>query len=131
MAINFFELLFHIDKYLYVLVNEYYSSIYFILFLIIFLETGVVATPFLPGDSLLFTVGIIAAAGGLKISMVFFIIFIAAVLGDTANYHIGKHVGPKIFRKENSILFHKEYVVRSQRFYEKHGAKTIILARFI
>lgn len=126
-----FEIVLHLDKYLQLLVNQYSTATYLLLFLIIFLETGIVITPFLPGDSLLFVAGALAATGSFKIAVLFLVIFIAAVIGDTVNYHVGKYFGPKIFRKESSILFHKEYLVRAEKFYEKHGKKTIIIARFI
>jgi membrane-associated protein len=125
------DFILHIDKYLHSIISEYSSLTYLILFLVIFLETGLVITPFLPGDSLLFTVGAFSALGSLNVWWSCLIIFIAAVLGDTANYHIGKYLGPKVFRKEDSFFFHKEHLVRTQKFYEKHGGKTIILARFI
>ena len=125
------ELMLHLDKYLQIIVNEYSVMAYVLLFLIIFFETGIVVTPFLPGDSLLFTAGALAAVNSFRIEILFLVIFIAAVAGDTLNYHIGKFAGPKVFKKESSFLFHKEYLVRAQGFYEKHGKKTIILARFI
>ncbi|MBI2453341.1 VTT domain-containing protein [Candidatus Peregrinibacteria bacterium] len=125
------EAILHLDKYLQIIVNEFSSLTYALLFLIIFFETGIVITPFLPGDSLLFAAGALAATGSLKVEMVFIIIFIAAVLGDTINYHIGKWIGPKIFKNESSIFFHKKHLVRAQKFYEKYGKKTIIFARFI
>ena len=121
----------HVDAYLQFIVNEYSTMTYLLLFLVIFLETGIVITPFLPGDSLLFAAGALAAVGYLKIGILFIIVFIAAVIGDTLNYHIGKYIGPKIFKRESSLFFNKKYLVRAQAFYEKHGKKTIILARFI
>ena len=131
MVFQILEVILHLDKYLQVIVNEYSAMTYVLLFLIIFLETGIIVTPFLPGDSLLFAAGALAATGSFKIGILFLVIFIAAVLGDTVNYHIGKLIGPKIFKKESSLLFHKEHLIRAQKFYEKHGKKTIILARFI
>ena len=95
------------------------------------METGLIVTPFLPGDSLLFVVGALAAINSLNLKIAFLIILLAAILGDTVNYHVGKFIGPKIFNKEKSFLFHKEHLIRSQLFYEKYGKKTIILARFI
>ncbi len=129
--IKIIELFLHLDKYLQLAVQNYSSFVYVLLFFVVFMETGFIVTPFLPGDSLLFAVGALAALDSLDIKLVFFIILIAAITGDTVNYHIGKYVGPKIFNKENSILFHKEHLIKSQQFYEKHGKKTIILARFI
>ena len=131
MVLQFIDIILHLDVYLQLIVQEYSTLTYIFLFLIIFAETGLVAAPFLPGDSLLFVAGALSATGALKIIIVFLVIFIAAVLGDTVNYHLGKFLGPKVFRRENSFLFHKEHLVKAQSFYEKHGGKTIILARFI
>jgi len=128
---QFIEIILHLDKYLQAIVNEYSTITYILLFLIIFLETGIVVTPFLPGDSLLFAAGALAATGSFRIDVLLLVIFIAAVSGDALNYHIGKFVGPKVFYKESSFLFNKEYLIRAQRFYEKYGKKTIILARFV
>lgn len=125
------EMLLHVDKYLQEIVNEYSTLTYVILFCIIFLETGVVVTPFLPGDSLLFAAGALAATGSFHLGILFVVVFIAAVLGDTVNYHAGKFIGPKVFNRESSLLFRKEYLIRAQNFYEKHGKTTIIIARFI
>ena len=126
-----FEFILHIDKYLAMMVSQYSTLTYVILFLIILTETGIVIMPFLPGDSLLFAAGALAATGAFQIYTLFLLIFTAAVIGDTLNYHIGKFIGPKIFTKESSLFFHKEHLARAQHFYEKHGRKTIILARFI
>ncbi|MFA4830841.1 MAG: VTT domain-containing protein [Patescibacteria group bacterium] len=131
MILSFIEIIFHLDKYLLAIVNEYSALAYLILFLIIFFETGIVVTPFLPGDSLLFAAGALSAAGSFKLWALFLVIFIAAVAGDALNYHVGKFIGPKIFSKESSWLFQKKHLARAQRFYEKYGKKTIILARFI
>ena len=131
MILQFFEVILHLDKYLQTLVNEYSTITYAILFLIVFMETGLVIAPFLPGDSLLFVAGALAAVGSFRIEVLLIVIFIAAVLGDTLNYHAGKFIGPRIFKKESSLLFRKEYLVRAQEFYVKHGKKTIVLARFI
>jgi membrane-associated protein len=105
--------------------------VYAILFVIIFCETGFVVTPFLPGDSLLFAVGSLAAIGALNIWSVILLLIIAAFTGDTANYWIGHYVGPKVFHKEKVRFLNKEYLERTHSFYEKHGGKTIVLARFI
>ncbi|MEK6936734.1 MAG: DedA family protein [Nanoarchaeota archaeon] len=131
MGVKLIDILFHLDKYLQIVIQEYPTLTYLFLFLIFFTETGFVVAPFLPGDSLLFTVGALSAVNSLNIKISLFVILLAAVLGDTVNYHIGKFIGPKIFSKENSIFFHKEHLTRAQQFYEKHGKKTIILARFI
>ena len=101
------------------------------IFAIVFLESGLLVGFFFPGDSLLFTAGFLASQGFFDIKVLIFGCFIAAVLGDTIGYLIGAKLGPKIFTKENSILFHKKHLERAQRFYDKHGGKTIILARFI
>ena len=131
MAIKFIEIILHLDKYLQLVIQQYPTMAYAFLFLIIFAETGFIVTPFLPGDSLLFTVGAFAAAGALNLELVFIIIFIASVLGDTVNYHAGKYLGPQVFKKEDSLFFHKKHLLRAKAFYEKYGGKTIILARFI
>ncbi len=131
MVIQFLEIMMHIDKYLQILVNDYSMATYFILFAIVFLETGVVLAPFLPGDSLLFAAGALAATGSFDLKILLTVIILASILGDTLNYHIGKYIGPKIFTKESSWFFRREYLVRAQHFYEKNGKKTIILARFI
>lgn len=131
MLFQIIEVILHIDKYLQAIVQEYSTLTYILLFLIIFLETGIVVTPFLPGDSLLFAAGALAATGSFNIWILFIIIFFAAVLGDAFNYHLGKYIGPRVFKRKSSLLFHKEHLVRAQAFYEKHGKKTIILARFI
>lgn len=131
MLMKLISFILHIDKYLVTIVNQYSRLTYALIFLIIFLETGIVIAPFLPGDSLLFAAGAIAATGALDIIPLFAIIFAAAVLGDAANYHIGKFLGPKVFNKESSLIFHKEYLLKAQSFYDKNGTKTIILARFI
>ena len=131
MVFQFLDVILHLDKYLQTFATEYSVMAYILIFLIIFFETGVVITPFLPGDSLLFVAGALAAVGSFKIGILFIIIFVAAVLGDAMNYHIGKFIGPRIFVKESSLLFNKGYLVRAQKFYEKHGKETIILARFV
>lgn len=131
MFLKAIEIFLHLDKYLQAIVDQYSALTYWLLFLIIFLETGIVVTPFLPGDSLLFTAGALAAINAFRVEILFLVIFIAAILGDTANYHIGKYIGPKVFNKESSIFFHKEHLIRAQKFYEKYGKKAIIIARFV
>ena len=121
----------HLDKYLSSLIQTFGLWTYLILFLVIFLETGFVVTPFLPGDSLLFAAGTFAAAKVLNVVWLFVILSAAAILGDTANYWIGHFVGPKVFRQEKSRFFKKEYLERTHRFYERYGAETIIIARFV
>jgi membrane-associated protein len=126
-----FEIVMHLDKHLDLLIRNYGIWTYGILFFIIFLETGFVVTPFLPGDSLLFAGGTFAALGSLDARWLIISLSIAAIAGDTANYWIGYTVGPKVFNKEKSRFLNKEYLYRTHRFYEKYGGKTIILARFI
>lgn len=121
----------HLDKHLYELVTTYGIWVYVFLFLIIFAETGFVAAPFLPGDSLLFAAGAIAATGALHVYALIAILAVAAILGDTVNYWIGYYIGPKIFKKQRSLFFNPEYLERTYRFFEKHGGKTIVIARFI
>jgi len=121
----------HLDSRLSALIQQFGTWTYGILFLVIFLETGLVVTPFLPGDSLIFAAGAFAARGDLNIWILFVLLSVAAVLGDTANYWIGKKIGPKVFSKEKSRIFKKEYLARTHNFYEKYGAETIIIARFV
>ena len=121
--------LLHVDRYLLDLANTYGAWIYGILFLVIFMETGVVITPFLPGDSLLFATGALAAAGVLDIVKILTLLTAAAVIGDNLNYAIGRFVGPRVFTQRSRWLKH-EYLLRTQRFYEKHGGKAVVLARF-
>ena len=125
------DFILHLDRHLFDLCSQYGAWVYAILFVIIFCETGLVVTPFLPGDSLLFAVGSLAAIDALDLPTSIVLMILAAVLGDTANYWIGDYVGPKVFQKENSRLLNKEYLVRTHQFYEKHGGKTIIIARFL
>ncbi|QNL51499.1 DedA family protein [Olivibacter sp. SDN3] len=126
------DFILHIDKHLVEIVNDYQTWTYLILFLIIFAETGLVVTPFLPGDSLLFAAGAIIAKPetDLQIFVMCGLLIIAAILGDLVNYHIGKYVGPKAFSGKYKLL-KKEYLEKTQQFYIKHGGKTIIYARFI
>ncbi len=120
----------HLDVHLGEIIRNYGGWTYGILFFIIFMETGFVVTPFLPGDSLLFAAGTFAALGSLDPIIVFILLFTAAVLGDTVNYWIGSVVGLRAFEKERRF-FNQEHLKKTQRFYEKHGGKTIVLARFI
>jgi len=120
----------HMDQYLKVIITDYGTWTYGILFFVIFLETGFVVTPFLPGDSLLFAAGTFAALGALNPFYLFLLLSVAAVIGDTVNYSIGAYIGPRAFSGEIKFL-KKEHLDKTQEFYEKHGGKTIILARFI
>jgi membrane-associated protein len=128
---QFIDVLLHLDKHLGALIQNYGGWTYAILFLIVFCETGLVITPILPGDSLLFAAGAFAAVGVLNPWVLCILLAIAAILGDALNYTIGARIGPKIFRKENVRFLNKEYLVRTHEFYEKHGGKTIIIARFM
>lgn len=125
------DVLLHLDKYLSVIIQNYGFGTYLILFLIIFGETGLVVTPFLPGDSLLFAAGAFAAKGSFDIRLLLLVVSVAAVLGDTANYTIGKSIGHKIYEMENVKFIKKEHLLKARDFYEKYGAVTIIIARFI
>jgi membrane-associated protein len=128
---NIFDFIVHIDEHLANIITLFGGWTYFILFAIIFVETGVVIAPFLPGDSLLFAVGALAGGGLLNIWETYIIMLAAAIIGDTANYWIGHHMGPKIFAKENSRLFNREYLEKTREFYEKYGGKAVIIARFM
>jgi len=127
---QFIELILNLDKYIGALIQTFGLGTYAILFFIVFLETGFVVTPFLPGDSLLFASGAFAAQGLLDITILFLLLSAAAILGDSVNYSIGKYLGPKMF-KENSRYLKKKYLERTEKFYEKHGCKTIVIARFV
>src|SRR3989440_10839243 len=120
----------HLDTYLNVVIQQYGVWTYLLLFVVVFLETGVVVTPFLPGDSLLFAAGAFAAAGALEVSWVFGLLLVAAVLGDTMNYRIGSLIGPRAFHGQHRF-FKREHLERTHQFYERHGGKTIVFARFI
>jgi len=128
---DFIDVVLHLDRHLLDLCTQYGTWVYAILFVVIFCETGLVVTPFLPGDSLLFAVGSLAAINALDLTTSIILLLLAAILGDTVNYWIGDYVGPKVFHKENSRLLNKEYLIRTHQFYEKHGGKTIIIARFL
>jgi len=121
----------HIDVHLHLLCTTYGAWVYVVLFVIVFCETGFVVTPFLPGDSLLFAVGALASIQALDPWIASLILIAAAVGGDTANYWIGHYVGPRVFHDEHTRFLNKEYLERTHAFYEKHGGKTIIIARFL
>lgn len=121
----------HLDTSLSIIIQSYGYWTYLILFLIVFCETGLVVIPFLPGDSLVFAAGAFAAKGDMKLTILFIVLCIAAVLGDTVNYEIGHYIGPKIFKQDNIKFLNKEHLERTHKFYQKYGGKTIIFARFI
>ena len=126
-----FDFVMHLDKHLLTLVSDYGMWVNLLLFVIVFAETGFVATPFLPGDSLLFAAGAIAATGALNIYVIIAILVIAAIAGDTLNYWVGHYFGSKVFKKKKSLFFNPEYLDRTNKFFEKYGGKTIIIARFV
>ncbi|MCB1176309.1 MAG: VTT domain-containing protein, partial [Leptospiraceae bacterium] len=125
------DFILHIDKYLDTITSEYGYLSYGILFLIIFAETGLVVTPFLPGDSLLFAIGAIAARGSLDISIIIALLIVAAILGDTVNYWVGYFLKDKILGGDNIKFINKKHIDKTHEFYEKYGGKTIIIGRFI
>ncbi len=128
---DFVDIVLHLDRYLDLIVKDYGTWTYGILILVVFCETGLVVTPFLPGDSLLFAAGTFAALGSLEVELIALSLGLAAVTGDSSNYWVGRYVGPRVFTRERSRLFNTDHLIRTQRFYEKYGRKTIILCRFI
>ena len=129
--VHMVDVFLHLDKYLGGVIQQYGAWTYLILFLIIFCETGLVVTPILPGDSLLFAIGVFCGLGHLDLGLTLLLLSVAAVLGDTVNYAVGHYIGPKVFHYENSRIFRKEYLQKTHAFYEKYGGKTIIIARFV
>jgi membrane-associated protein len=125
------DILLHIDKYLDLIIQRYGLLTYVLLFIVVFCETGLVVTPFLPGDSLLFAVGAFAARGSLELVVALMVLAAAAILGDTVNYWIGAVVGPKVFHKENVRFLNRKHLDRTHEFYERYGGKTIVIARFV
>jgi membrane-associated protein len=125
------DIFLHLDKHLAAVVEHYGVWVYAILFAIIFVETGVVVMPFLPGDSLLFVAGAIAAVGGMDLGLLMVLLTVAAILGDAVNYSVGHWFGPRVFRWEQSRFFNKAAFDRTHAFYERHGGITIIVARFL
>lgn len=128
---SFFDVLVHLDQHLTALVARYGVWVYAILFLIIFCETGLVVTPFLPGDSLLFVAGAVAAAGGMDVHLLAALLIVAAILGDTVNYAFGHYIGPRVFHFDDSVWLNRRHLERAHAFYERHGGMTIVIARFI
>ncbi|MCE9592316.1 MAG: DedA family protein [Planctomycetes bacterium] len=133
LVVRLYNLFAHLDKHLQQAVTEYGLWVYAILFAVIFCETGLVILPFLPGDSLLFLVGSLAAAdnSNLNIWVAFVLLFAAAVLGDTVNYHVGHYLGPKVLTRPSGRFLKKEHLDRTHKYFEKYGGSTIILARFV
>ena len=129
--IAFIDFFVHLDRHLTEMIQNFGGWSYFIVFLIIFCETGLVVTPILPGDSLLFGLGTLAALGALQVEWLLILLSIAAVSGNIVNYAIGYFVGPKIFHRENVRFLNRAYLDRTHQFYEKHGGKTIVIARFL
>jgi len=129
--LGFLDFFLHLDKHLDAVLQSYGGWTYGILFLIIFCETGLVVTPILPGDSLLFAAGALSTRGGLNVHFLALLLLVAAVLGDGVNYHIGKYFGPKVFQERYNKVFKPKYLERTQRFYDRYGGKTIIIARFV
>jgi len=127
----FFDIVLHLDTHLQWLIRNYGSWIYPILFLVVFCETGLVVTPFLPGDSLLFVAGTLAGTGNLYVHGLFALLVAASFGGDNCNYWIGRYLGPRVFTRQRSWLLNPAHLERTQRFYEKHGGKTVIFARFV
>ena len=128
---SFFDLLVHLDQHLLALARDYGGWIYLILFLIIFCETGLVVTPFLPGDSLLFVVGTVAAAGAIDVHVAVVLLTLAAVVGNSVNYAVGRWLGARVFQSEDSWFFKKAYLERTHRYFERFGGRTIIITRFV
>ena len=124
------DILLHLDRHLSDVIQHYGIWTYLILFLIVFCETGLVVTPFLPGDSLLFAVGTFAALGALDLALVIVLLSVAAILGDSLNYAIGARVGPRVFHADSRVL-NRRHLERTHAFYERYGAKTIVIARFV
>jgi membrane-associated protein len=125
------DLVLHLDRHLHLIIQDYGGWTYLILFLIVFCETGLVVTPFLPGDSLLFAVGTFAAAGALDLGLVSLLLAVAAVAGDAVNYATGAAVGPRVFRQEDVRFLNRRHLERTHAFYERHGPLTIVIARFV
>ena len=131
LLLYFIDIFIHLDKHLSLLIQHFGGWAYLIVFLVIFCETGLVVTPILPGDSLLFGLGAFAAIGAFHVEWLFILLSIAAIAGDTVNYTIGHYVGPRVFDRESSRFFKREYLERTHQFYEKYGGKTIVIARFV
>ncbi len=131
LLLSGWDLLVHLDRHLATLLQQHGAWVYLLLFAIIFCETGLVVTPFLPGDSLLFIAGALAAGGEIDVHLLALLLVAAAVLGNTVNYSIGRFIGPKVFHWEESRFFNRRALDRAHAFYEKHGGKTIVITRFV
>ena len=131
LLLSGWDLLVHLDRHLATLLQQHGAWVYLLLFAIIFCETGLVVTPFLPGDSLLFIAGALAAGGKIDVHLLALLLVAAAVLGNTVNYSIGRFIGPKVFHWEESRFFNRRALDRAHAFYEKHGGKTIVITRFV
>ena len=133
LILGFWNVITHLDVHLADWARDMGPWLYVVLFAVIFCETGLVVTPFLPGDSLLFAVGALCALDGspLLVGLIMPLLIVAAVLGDAVNYAVGRHIGPRIFTSETSLLLNKKHLNRTQAFYERYGGKTIIIARFM
>lgn len=125
------DIFLHLDKYLAKIIEAYGAWTYALLFVVVFCETGLVVTPFLPGDSLLFAAGVFAAKGSLSLPAVMLVLIAAAVLGDAVNYAVGRRIGHRVYDMKDSRIFRREYIERTHRFFEKYGGKTIVIARFV
>ena len=128
---HFLDLILHLDKYLAIALANYHTYIYMIIFVVIFCETGLVITPFLPGDSLLFIAGSLAVSGGMNIYILAITIFVATFCGDNCNFFIGKFIGERLFKNPQSKIFRRDILQKTHDFYEKNGRMTIIVARFV
>jgi membrane-associated protein len=128
---GFIDIVLHLDVHLAALVGQYGMWIYAILFVIIFSETGFVVTPFLPGDSLLFVAGALAAVGGMDLGILIMVLAAAALLGNMANYQIGRYLGPRVFQWEHSRFFNRQALEKTHAFYARHGGKTLVISRFL
>jgi len=131
LIVNLIDIFIHLDKYLDVVIRNYGNWTYLIMGIIIFCETGLVVTPVLPGDSLLFVAGTFSAIGSLNLKCLLMVLSIAAIVGDTVNYWIGSSIGPRVFHLEKGRFFRKEYLDRTHQFYEKYGPLTIVIGRFV
>ena len=131
ILLQFWDILVHLDRHLAELLREYGIWIYVLLFVIVFCETGLVVTPFLPGDSLLFVSGTLWAVSDMNVHVLVVLLIVAAILGDAVNYSVGRYIGPKVFQWEDSRFFNRKALEHTHAFYERHGGKTIVIARFV